>query len=389
MKVLLFTLEYPPFKGGVANYYEGLVKNWPSFTKNATDGKPEIFVLNNNKNKLIKKWLIPKWLFAFWHLYRTVKKEKIDHIIVGHILPLGTVVYLLNKFKKINYSVVFHGMDFTYTLNKKRKKKITKKILDRAENIICANNYTAGLVKNFLKEQKKVYVVNPGIDINIEFNKEKSNYLRKKYNLEDKIVLFSIGRLVKRKGFDTVLEVLSEAQKAVPNLFYIIAGDGPDKVYLKEKARGVNNVIFLGRIEDSDKFDWLAACDIFIMPSREIRLATTILQSGGQANGDHKNDDLATGDFEGFGIVYLEASLAQKPIIAGDTGGVKDAVKSGYSGILVDPKNKKRLAEVIIGFSQNEKLREDLGRQGRKRAINEFNWKRQVEKFYNIINKNI
>ena len=356
MKTLLFTLEYPPTVGGVANYYENFVKNWPK--------REDVVVLDNNDGKLIKNYLYPKWLLAFYRLRKTIKKEKIEHIIVGHILPLGTVTYFLTKFFKIPYSVVLHGMDFAYTQKTKRKKKISKKILIKAKNIICANSFTASLVKNILKDKDKVYIVNPGIDIYVAHNTQHITQIRKKYNLEGKIVLFSLGRLVKRKGFDTVLETLPEAQKSVPNLVYVIAGEGPDKVYLKEKSRGVNNVIFLGKINDNDKWAWLKNCDIFIMPTRNIE-----------------------GDFEGFGIVYLEASLMRKPIIAGKSGGVEDAVKNSYSGILVDPGNKSRLTEVIVRLAQDQELRQKLGEQGRERAINEFNWQKKAEKFYNIINK--
>jgi len=45
------------------------------------------------------------------------------------------------------------------------------------------------------------------------------------------------------------------------------------------------------------------------------------------------------GDFEGFGIVYLEANLAKKPVIAGDSGGVRDAVVHNLNGLVVDPEN--------------------------------------------------
>ncbi|MDP2754816.1 MAG: hypothetical protein Q8P40_10575, partial [Nitrospirota bacterium] len=76
MKVLLFTLEYPPFRGGVANYYGNLVKHYPK--------KDDIFVLHNNEGNLIKNWLLPKWLPAVWQLWRAVKKENIGHILVGH-----------------------------------------------------------------------------------------------------------------------------------------------------------------------------------------------------------------------------------------------------------------------------------------------------------------
>ncbi|MEK7097819.1 MAG: hypothetical protein AAB906_03165, partial [Patescibacteria group bacterium] len=71
MKILLFTLEYPPFWGGVANYYGNLVKNWPE----------NISVLDNNDGKLIAGWLpFFRWLPLFFALSKAVKKEKIGHI---------------------------------------------------------------------------------------------------------------------------------------------------------------------------------------------------------------------------------------------------------------------------------------------------------------------
>ncbi|HOZ56340.1 MAG TPA: glycosyltransferase family 4 protein [bacterium] len=358
MNILLFTLEYPPFKGGVANYYGNLVGRWP-----ASD---QVLVLHNNEGQLIKKWLPIKWLPAIWQLYIKIKKEKIDHIIVGHILPLGTAVYFVSKITRTPYTVFLHGMDLAYAQKLPRKSKLAYKILAKAENIICVNNYTADLTRKFLKENQyeKIKVVHPGIDPELEIDNQLTEELRFKHNLTNKIVLFSVGRLVKRKGVDNVIKAMPEILKSAPNLYYIIAGDGPDKIYLKELARGINNVIFLGEVADKEKWAWLSLCDIFIMPARNI-----------------------DGDFEGFGIVYLEANLAGKPVIAGDSGGTKDAVQGAYSGILVDPENISRIAGAVIGLAQDAKLRIKLGEQGRERAINEFNWEKQIDKIYNVIHR--
>jgi len=120
-----------------------------------------------------------------------------------------------------------------------------------------------------------------------------------------------------------------------------LSSEGGDKV----------KAIFLGKITDEEKWAWMDLCDIFIMPSRNI-------------------DD----DFEGFGIVYLEANLSGKPVIAGDTGGVRDAVQNGVSGLLVDPENVDEIANAIIKLSKDKELIKKLGEQGRERAIREFNW---------------
>jgi len=89
--ILLFTLEYPPFKGGVANYYGNVVKYWGE----------EIKVLAG------KKLLWPHWIFSLLYLWSAIKKFKIKIVLVGHILPLGTVTYWLSKILKFEYIVLF------------------------------------------------------------------------------------------------------------------------------------------------------------------------------------------------------------------------------------------------------------------------------------------
>jgi len=368
MKTLLFTLEYPlpdqspgqAFYGGVANYYGNLVKYWPE--------GDDIFVLNNNDNKLIKKWLWPKWLLVIYYLWKIVKKEKISYVLVGHILPLGITAWILSKFIKFRYGVILHGMDFTYALRTPKKRWITKKIFKKADKIICVNSYLADLVRDFLSEDQaeKIIIVNPGIENkNLGFKNEELRIESfNKYNLENKIILFSLGRLVKRKGFDKVITAMPKVLKHVPNLVYAIAGDGPDKDYLKKLAEDKKNIIFLGKITDEEKWAWLNLGDIFIMPSRQIKE-----------------------DFEGFGIVYLEANLCSRPVIAGDSGGVRAAVEDGVNGLLVNPINTEEIAETIIKLAKDKDLREKLGKQGRERAIKEFNWEKQVGKIHNTIIK--
>jgi len=177
----------------------------------------------------------------------------------------------------------------------------------------------------------------------------------------------TLARIVKRKGIDRVIEALPEVAVALPEFCYYIAGTGPDEQYIRELAKKLpvnlqNKVIILGKISDEEKWLLLDACDIFIMPAREIE-----------------------GDFEGFGVVYLEANLSGKPVIGGDSGGIADAVADGVSGILVDPESTHDIASAVIRLSQDAELRERLGRQGRERAILEFSWERQMRKLYDCI----
>ena len=95
MKTLLFTLEYPPFNGGIANYYGNLAKYWPI--------SEELKVLDNNRNELLVKEKngFLSWWPAFFVFKRRLDKEKPDYVLVGQILPLGTIVYFWSLFKPI------------------------------------------------------------------------------------------------------------------------------------------------------------------------------------------------------------------------------------------------------------------------------------------------
>lgn len=370
-KFILFTLEYPPFKGGVSQYYQNLFDYWP------TD---QFFVLadnalarkNTNKiayRRLLYKFFRPRWLKAIFNLQSSIAKLRGNvHVIVGQILPLGIATYFLSKFSKFKYSIVLHGLDFSLAIKTNSKQKITRKILAKAEKIICANSCTAGLVKFFdASLAAKVFVVNPGITPSFIRNPQRASELKEKYNLKDKTVLLSLGRLVLRKGIDKVIEALAIIEKTSPNVIYAIAGGGPEEKHLKDIAQGLpvplqNRIIFLGQVSDLDRWAWLELCDIFIMASRNM-----------------------AGDFEGFGIVYLEANLAGKPVIAGDSGGVRDAVINNINGLMVNPENPEEIASAIIKLSAHPDLRQALGEQGKRRTVENFNAQKQAEKIYKLL----
>lgn len=348
---LLFTLEYPPFKGGIANYYYQLVNHWPQ--------KNNIFVLNNNNGDLLNNNLLfLKWLPAVKTLKKEIKKNKIDYILVGNILPLGTASWLLSFFINFKYAVIIHGTDIAYAQKSKRKKWLAKMILNKADTIICNSSYVAKLIKELNKDfSQKIVVANPGVE---KFSGS-IKYPDKKL-VNNNTTLFSISRLIRRKGVDKVIEVLPEITKKFPNLIYVVAGAGEDEKFLKKLAKNQKNIVFLNEISEEEKWGWLEVCDIFIQPTRE-----------------------EDGNFDGFGIVYLEANLAGKPVIAGDSGGVGDAVENGLNGLLVDPNDKEDIKNAIIKLIEDKKMRQKIGEQGKKRAQKEFSWSDKIYKIYNFI----
>lgn len=359
MKTLLITLEFPPFKGGVANYYGNLANYWPI--------GENLSVINNNQGELQQGTGLLAWWPALGMIKRKIKTGKFDYILIGQILPLGTVVWLLSLFKPLKYGVFLHGMDFTYALKVPRKKWLARQILKRAAKIICANSHVANQVKEFYPNgEEKIAVVNPGIITNPpKINPLEVIELKTKYNLTGKTILFSLGRLTLRKGVDQTIKALTQIPQSLNDqIVYFVAGRGQAEKHLRALVPNdwKEKIIFLDELTDDTKWLWLTASDIFIMPARDI-----------------------AGDFEGFGIVYLEANLCGKPVIAGDSGGVRDAVVDGFSGILVNPENEISIKEAIIRLMTDGELRQKLGRQGQERAEKEFNWEKQVAKLVKII----
>ena len=347
MKSILLTLEYPPFKGGIANYYGHLAKYWPD--------KSGVEVIYKTKGH---------WLLAIADLRQALKKNPGAFVFIGQILPLGTVAYLEYLIKPFDYGVFLHGMDFAFALKKPRKKWLASLILKKAKKIICANSYVAGLVKDFAPElNNKIIIINPGIDsTSVNRLENTTPLLQDKYQTKDKVTLLSLGRLVRRKGVDTVIEAIASLDEETKNkICYIVAGTGEADSYLKELAiQKKVKVIFTGEVSDLEKWSFLDLCDIFVMPARSIN-----------------------GDFEGFGIVYLEANLYGKPVIAGRSGGVSDAVINKETGLLVDPEKTEEVASAIKFLVNNPEERLRLGKTGRERVIRDFLWTEQIKKLYN------
>jgi phosphatidyl-myo-inositol dimannoside synthase len=370
MRTLLFTLEYPPFKGGVATYYGNIEKYWPKFASASLglgpdDPESRLRVLHNNDGALFSKWLWPRWLPAVGLFKRAVERQGIQHVIVGQILPLGTIAYRYYKKTGLPYTVILHGMDLALAMKPGRKQLIAKAILANARHIICGNAYTANLAIDYAGEavKDKIQVVHPGVDSDFYADKAVMDDIRKKHNLINKTVLLSYGRLVKRKGFENVIKAMPEIIKQNPDVHYFISGDGPEKMRILDLSMKYKNITLLDRLSDKEKNAWLALCDIFIMPS----------YSEGP-------------DFEGFGIVFLEANIAGKPVIGGRSGGVPEAIDDGVSGILVEPRDTVEIAKAVLRLANDPGLRQKIGRQGYARALEWFNWERQIGRFYKIIN---
>lgn len=150
---------------------------------------------------------------------------------------------------------------------------------------------------------------------------------------EDRTILISVGRLVKRKGYDYAIRALSILPAT--SFHYYIIGDGPEETNLKNLAIKLgmeNNITFLGYVPDEMKFQYLTVSDIFLLPSVH----------------------------EGFGICLLEAMHCGLPIVSTNNGGQTDILKDRVNALLVSDNDTDDFAEKIKELMLDEALRNNI-----------------------------
>lgn len=167
------------------------------------------------------------------------------------------------------------------------------------------------------------------------------------------LVLLTVGRVVPRKGHETVLRAVADLVSGGFDLTYLIAGTGPHRPALEGLVSelGVEeHVEFLGYVPEDELSSVYQAADVFVMPNRD-----------------------AGGDIEGFGLVFVEAWFHGLPVVAGDAHGPPQVVREGEDGFVVDPGDHEAIVDRMQDLSDNA-LRERLGKNGRSRVETEFTY---------------
>jgi len=212
----------------------------------------------------------------------------------------------------------------------KRKKAILKKIIKKSDRLVANSNFTKEELIKLGASGDKIVIIHPKPNKKLlELVDQKViDRIKEKYSLQNKKVLLSVGRLVKRKGFDDVIKAIPDVSKEIPGLVYTIVGDGPERERLENQIKELNlgNVIITGNASEKELAAFYSMCDAFIMTSKQ----------------------LENGDVEGFGIVYLEADMFEKPVIGLNSGGVKDAIDKCHNGKLLS--RREEIIKNIINY---------------------------------------
>jgi phosphatidylinositol alpha-1,6-mannosyltransferase len=293
-------------------------------------------------------------------------RRNIDVIHCGNIRPAGYPVLWAKMRLGIPYIVYVNGGDLLRELQKTKrsrlKKSMAKRILGGASGIAATSEWVAELTREVMDQvgvvrQPPVEALALGTDPEAFAPSRDSGRLRRKWAIGDDPVVLTVARLIPHKGQDVVIRAIARLRSAFPNLRYVIVGEGADEHRLRACARELHiesNVIFAGALPDSDLPEAYATATIYAGPSRIDNVINA----------------------EGFGISFLEASASGLPVVAGDSGGVRSAVRDGETGIVLSPLDADAWSDTLAELLRSASRRPSLGNAGRRAVETFYNWER-------------
>jgi glycosyltransferase involved in cell wall biosynthesis len=269
-------------------------------------------------------------LLAYKKACELCRKNKYAFINTHFAIPTGPLGIWTSRKFNLPHILSIHGGDI-YDPSKHNSphkkwylKKVVRWVLSNSDSVIAQSSNTKENALKYYNPQKNIGVIplayNP-----FKFKEVGRNELGLDENL---FYTISIGRLVKRKGFNFLIEAI---ERTPENVHALIIGEGPEKenlVHLAKKLNVFDRVHFLDFVSETEKFQYLQNSDVYVLSSLH----------------------------EGFGIVLQEAMQVGLPIISTNNGGQVDFIKDGENGFLVNVGDVKATAEYINKVLLNESI---------------------------------
>lgn len=375
MKLLVFTLEFPPFAGGAGVYSAGLAKGLASFGHAVRvlaphylsdpawgDGR-QPYAVDRMRLPSGRAGVIVGAMRLVWGLVRF--RPRILFITEAAAQRAAALGMLLVP-ARVPYAVTVHGTEIARNLQSQGRvwysrfvRWATCRLYRRARAVVCVSDYTLQLLLRAIPNlEGQAVAVQNGIDLAaISSGSEKLVDEAQHALTSAGPLLLTVARLIPEKGVDTVISLLPELLETFPDLRYAVVGTGPDLARLREMAEhlGVaDHIVLAGKVLGDELQAWYRACDVFVMLSRPGKRV------------------------EGFGLVYSEAGAHGKPVVAARSGGAPEAVRDGYNGLVVDPGDLRGAKEAMARLLKDRELAGQMGRNGRALVEERFNVERMA-----------
>jgi len=404
MNIAYFVDEYPPFfRGGLGTYAKEMSERLAKlenrlfiFSRNINKApvseekgnvsihRPELGSIESMLSAMIpqevKNWspegqkffgetLLYNILSSSKLINEVAKREKID-LIVAHDW-LASLAGCISKCN-LNKPFVFH----MHSAEQGRRgngsetvKAMEREAVKEADAVITVSYAMREHMISLGYAADKIRVVYNGVDVGkYDIKKVRGEDIlkfRQSLNAEDNLLILFIGRLSWVKGADVLLRAMPGILKETPNAKLVVLGEGEDEKMLTALASSLGiekNVIFEFKyVSEEERILHYAACDIACFPSK----------------------------YEPFGIVCTEAMSMGKPVIVGARGvsGLREQVipqGENICGFHINPYDPEDIAKFCAIVLKDKSLREKMGKNARKRVIENFSWDKSAEQTLGI-----
>lgn len=361
MKVLIPTADYPPIEGGISsvtvNVARALVGQGHEVIVVAPR-LPDMQAFDEGEPYRVVRYrgyglgwfrVIPmlgaSWPHVAWA----------DVVLGINVASSGLIGYFGLRRRRTPYITFAYAYEFLKFKKNPLASALLRAIYKHAALTVAISTYTRDRLVEFDVPADGIRVIYPGAPAALPISADDIETVKHKFVLDTPHVILGVGRFIPRKGHITLVRAMPAVLKRHPDAVLVLVGRGPRLYETVKEANmlGVrNSVLFPGVVSDTDLAGLYAACEVFALPT------------GADANGQ----------VEGFGLVFTEAHAYGKPVVAGRSGGVVDAVIDGETGLIVEPDDPDALAAAILSLMDNEPLRSRLGAQGKERVERELNW---------------
>jgi phosphatidyl-myo-inositol dimannoside synthase len=256
--------------------------------------------------------------------------------------------------------VLAHGFDY-WLSTVPVAHGVMKRMTSHASRVAGCSEFISRRVRAAVPRHVPVSVLHPGADVERFRPDLPTADIRERHGLGDRPLIACVSRLVPRKGQDVLIRSMRAVQRRVPEAGLLIVGSGPYEAKLRTLAERAptRSVTFVGEVTEEDLPRYYAAGDVFAMPCRT--------RMGGL-------------EVEGWGNVFIEAAACGRPVVVGDSGGSREALVHGETGLLVDGSDVEGVADSVATLLEDPAYARRLGKAGRARVEREHTWPRVAER---------
>ena len=357
-RTLLVTNDYPPRIGGIQRTLEALADQFPADRisvfcpdhegARTFDALAPYRVLRQPESFL---WPTPS---VGERLEHAVREVEADVALFGASYPLAMLGPRLAR-AGVPYLSAAHGFEYWLSIAPGTHAALRYATSRAARVPVMCSAFIARTVRTAVPRRVPVSVLYPGADVEMFRPDLPTDDLRERHGLGGVPLVVCVSRLVARKGQDVLIRGMARVRRRVPGAILVIVGGGPNEERLRALARHApdGSVVFTGQVSEVDLPRYYALGDVFAMPCRT--------RLGGL-------------EVEGWGNVFIEAAACAKPVVVGDSGGAREALVDGETGILVDGADEVQVAEAVADLLSDPRRARMMGEAGRARVLRDHTW---------------